>query len=243
MIPRNIGNAKRTVRISRCALSIALSVAIACWLVPVTARAGGWETIRTEDGIIVSRQDVPGSPFTALRGEGDVDAPLLTVASVLADVPHSKDWIDHVVESRILRNVSATEYIVYTHIGTPPTMTDRDTVVDAMVSVDAPSRTFTVTFHSVTDPSAPKTNYIRANVRESRWVLTQSADGRKTHVVAEIHTDPKGSIAPWLINLFQKNWGYNTLSSLRRRLASGNVAIYTPLHQYLESLGFPLAPR
>jgi hypothetical protein len=29
-------------------------------------------------------------------------------------------------------------------------------------------------------------------------------------VVAELHADPKGAVAAWLVNLFQKNWDYNT---------------------------------
>jgi hypothetical protein len=236
---KDIRTRGRTARIHRGALSLA--AALACCVVAVIARAeSGWETIRVEDGIVVSRQDVPGSPFVALRGEGDINAPLVSVASVLVDVPHQKDWMDDVVEARILRQVSATEYIVYSHLGTPPTMSDRDVVVDATLTVDAPKRTVTVSMHSVTDPSAPKTDYIRADLRESRFVLSPSADGKRTHLVVEMHADPKGSIAAWIVNLFQKNWGYNTISNLRRRITNPSLEINAPLRQYLEFSGFPL---
>jgi hypothetical protein len=146
---------------ARSTISFSLCAALACCVVAGTARAdGGWETFRDKDGIASSRQDVPGSPFVGFRGEGDVDAPLLMVASVLADVPHNKDWMDDVVESRILRSVSLTEYILYTHIGGSTTMSDSDVVADAKLTVDAPHGTYTVTMHSVNDLSAPKTDRI-----------------------------------------------------------------------------------
>ena len=207
----------------------------------VSARAdaaSGWETLRNQDGITVSRRDVPGSPFVALRGEGDVDAPLLTVGSVLVDVARDHEWIDDIVEAHVLRRVSETEYVVYSHLGTPPTMSDRDFVVDVRISADAPSRTIAVRMHSVDDPAAPKTDYVRADLEESSFVLTANADGTKTHVVAEMHADPRGSIAAWIVNLFQKNWGYNTIANLRKQLRKPGIGVSAPLQSLLASRGF-----
>src|SRR5262249_36162634 len=56
----------------------------------VSADDGGWERLRTKDGIVVSRKEIAGRPFVAFRGEGDVDAPIRAVADVLVDVPHEK---------------------------------------------------------------------------------------------------------------------------------------------------------
>lgn len=207
----------------------------------LSARAdagNAWETLRTQDGITVSRRDVPGSPFVALRGEGDVDAPLLTVGSVLVDVPRDHEWIDDIVEARVLHRVSETEYVVYSHLGTPPTMSDRDFVVDVTISADAPSRSMIVRMHSVDDPAAPRTDYVRADLEDSSFVLVASADGTKTHVVAEMHADPKGGIAAWIVNLFQKNWGYNTIANLRKQLRKPGIGVNGQLQALLVSRGF-----
>ena len=51
-----------------------------------------------------------------------IDAPLLLVGSVLVDITRDKEWVDSVEEARILRTVSETEYVTYTHVGTPITM-------------------------------------------------------------------------------------------------------------------------
>jgi hypothetical protein len=207
-------------------------------LLPTLSWAGdsaGWEPIRSEAGIQVSRKVVPGSPFVAFRGEGDVDAPLLAVADVLVDVPHESQWMDSVREARILRKVSDTEYILYSHLGTPPTMTDRDFVTDVHVGIDPSKRGLTVEMHSVDDASAPHTDYVRALLTESSFTLRASPDGKTTHVVAEIHCDPRGSIASWAVNFFQRSWGYNTLQSLRRQVARGQAPVHPLLKDALAS--------
>jgi hypothetical protein len=201
--------------------------------------SGGWETIRQEDGIVVARKEVAGSPFVAFRGEGDVQAPLLRVGSVLVDVPRDHEWIDGIVEARVLRRVSETEYVLYSHLGTPPTMSDRDFVTDVTIAVDPAARTLVVRMRSVEDPAAPATGYVRGDIEESAFVLTQSPDGATTHVVAEIHCDPKGSVAAWMVNLFQKGWGYNTISHLRTQLRKPDIAIHPALQKLLGDRGFP----
>ena len=169
---------------------------------------GSWERVRTEDGIVVSRKEIPGSPFVAFRGEGDVDAPILTVGNVLVDVPHEKDWIDSVVEAKVLRKVSETEYIMYSHLGMPAPLSDRDLVTDVTLTLDAQARTLTVRMRSVTDPSAPQTGYVRANLEDSVFVLASIDGGKRTHVTAEIHCDPRGSVPAWIVNVFPEGaWG------------------------------------
>src|SRR5882672_10163147 len=133
------------------AVVFALLFAVALSLAPSAARAaaGAWERIRSEDGILVYKKDVPGSSFVAFRGEGDVDGELLRVGSVIVDVPRDKEWLDSVVEARILRKVSDTEYIMYSHLGTPIGMSDRDFVTDVTIEADPAAQTVTFRMRSV----------------------------------------------------------------------------------------------
>ena len=212
-----------------------LTLAVVSGLVlPSNASAdnGGWEQVRVKDGIVVSRKEIAGSPFVAFRGEGDVDAPILSVADVLVDVPHEKDWIDSVADARVVRKVSATEYIVYSHVSTPPPMTDRDFVTDTTLAAVGATKRFAIHMRSVEDPSAPAGKYVRAELKDSSFVLTSIDGGKRTHVVAEIHCDPKGAIPGFIVNQFQKGWGYSTISSLRAQVTK-NVA---PVNAQLKSL-------
>jgi NAD(P)-dependent dehydrogenase (short-subunit alcohol dehydrogenase family) len=196
--------------------------------VPGTSRADDsgprWETVRSEDGIIVSRKEIPGSSFIAFRGEGDVNAPIGRVGSVLVDVAREKEWVDSVVEARTLRKVSETEYIVYSHASTPPPLSDRDFVADVTLSVDPARKAVVIRMHSVDDATAPRTSYVRGDLEDSSFTMTSIEGGAKTHVVAEIHCDPRGSVPSFMVNFFQKNWGYKTLTSLRKQVAKADVA-------------------
>jgi hypothetical protein len=222
--------------------AVAAALAFQTFALPLPAFADAitptWETLRTEDGIQVARRVVPGSPFVAFRGEGDVDAPLLLVGSVLVDIDRDHEWIDSVAEARVLRQVSRTEYVTYSHVATPPTMSDRDFVMDVTIEPDAAKRTLVVRMHSVDDPSAPKTGYVRGNMKESTFTLTSIDGGKRTHVVAEVHCDPKGSIASWIVNLFQKSWGYNTIHALRAQLTKKDISVHPLLSAVLEEKGF-----
>jgi START domain-containing protein len=218
------------------AVVFALLLTLVAWLAPSAARAaaGAWERIRSEDGILVYKKDVPGSSFVAFRGEGDVDGDLLRVGSVIVDVPREKEWLDSVVEARILRRVSDSEYIMYSHLGTPVPLSDRDFVNDVTIQVDPASQTVTFRMRSVDDPAAPKTSYVRASLIDSSFTISPAADGKKTHVVAEIHCDPKGAIPSFVVNMFQRGWGYNTIQNLRRQVAKSQVATHPLLKAALE---------
>jgi START domain len=211
-------------------------------LVPTNADAdepgGGWVHTKVKNGIVVSRMDVDGSPFRAFRGEGDIDAPILLVGSVLVDVARGPEWIDSIVDAKIVRQVNESEYITYSHAGTPITMSDRDFVVDVKLSVRPAVKTLAIQMHSVSDPAAPATHFIRGELQTSSFVLTSIDGGRRTHVVAEVHCDPKGSIAAWLVNDFQNNWGYKTLSNLRAQVQKPSVAVHPRLKAVLIENGF-----
>jgi len=223
-------------------LMFVLAAALLCTIPNARASAeddeSGWVRMRTENGIIVSRKEVAGSPFMAFRGEGDVDEPLLLEGSVLVDIARDREWIDSLVESKLLRTISETEYITYSHVGTPITMSDRDFVTDVTLAVQPVSKELDIQMHSVNDASAPSTHYVRGELTRSSFTLTSIDGGSRTHVVAEIHCDPKGSIAAWIVNKFQNNWGYNTIKSLRSQVRKPDVAVHPRLKAVLTEKGF-----
>src|SRR6185503_574679 len=111
-----------------------------------------WEKIGDDDGIVVYRREVPGSPIIAFKGEGVINASILRVASILVDSTRATEWVESLAEARTLRHVSETEYIEYDHVGTPFVMKDRDFVIDCKLDLDAAAKKAALRFHSVTDP-------------------------------------------------------------------------------------------
>jgi hypothetical protein len=181
---------------------------------------------------------VPGSPLIAVKGEGIVDASIIRVASVLVDSTRATEWIDRVVESRVIRQVSETETVHYDHIGTPIVMKDRDFVTRSKLEFDSASKRVIINMKSTTDPLAPPTDYVRGEIMQSYFILTSIEHGTKTHVSVEVHADPKGSIAKWIVNMFQKSWPHNTISRLRAQVAKPDIKEHLRLKAELTARGY-----
>jgi hypothetical protein len=205
---------------------------------PPRPPVAAWEKIGDSDGIIAYRREVPGSPLIAVKGEGTIDASIVRVASVLVDTTRATEWIDRLVHSRVIRQISETETVHYDHIGTPIVMKDRDFVTRTKLDFDNASKRVILRMHSVADPLAPPTDYVRGEIMESYFVMTSIEHGKKTHIAVEVHADPKGSIAKWIVNMFQKSWPHNTISRLRAQVAKPDIKDHPRLKAELTQAGY-----
>jgi hypothetical protein len=195
------------------------------------ARAPQWEQFDQEDGIRMYRRDVPGSDVVALRGDGFVAAPITRVASVFLDRKRSTEWIDRLAKAKVIRRISDTEQVEWDHIKTPTPLKDRDFVVKTRITTDPAKKQVIFTYQSVTDPLAPETSdYVRGTFHNGKFELTmgtrKNADGtvtKGTIVSAEVEVDPRGSVPKFIVNMVQKSWPYQTLTSLRKQVAKPDI--------------------
>jgi hypothetical protein len=56
--------------------------------------------------------------------------------------------------------------------------------------------------------------------------------------LAEVLADPKGSVAKWIVNLFQKSWPRKTIASLRRQVAKKDIVDQPRLKELLAQKGY-----
>ena len=230
---------------------IAASLLFACALAGVVqadqpAAAPKWEQFDEEDGIKMYRHDVSGSSIVALRGEGFVAAPISRVASVLIDRKRSIEWIDRLVKTKLIRQISDTESIEWDHIKTPTPLKDRDFVFKSSISTDPAKKKVTFSYYSVTDPLAPETDdYVRGSFKRGKFELTMATrtnkDGTKTRgtiVNAEVEVDPRGSVPKFIVNMVQKSWPHQTLTALRKQVAKPDIKDDTRVVERLTREGF-----
>ncbi len=190
-----------------------------------------WELFDEEDGVKCYRRDVAGTNVVALRGEGFVQAPIQRVASVIIDRKRSPEWIDRLVRTKVLRELSETESINWNHIKTPTPLKDRDFVFKTTLSTDPANKKVLIKYHSVTDKLAPETDhYVRGHFQAGKFELTAvertGKDGKKvkgTLVVAEVLVDPRGSVPTFIVNMVQKSWPHKTLTALRKQVAKPDI--------------------
>jgi hypothetical protein len=196
-----------------------------------TPSAPKWEQFDEQEGIRMFRREVPGSSIVALRGDGFIEAPIARVASVLADRDRSVEWIDRLVRTKVLRQLSDTESINWNHIKTPTPLKDRDFVFKTAISTDPAAKKVVFSYHSVKDSLAPETDdYVRGSFQSGKFELTVATrtnkDGTKTRgtlVVAEVLVDPAGSVPTFIVNMVQKSWPYKTLAALRKQVAKPDI--------------------
>ena len=218
--------------------TIMFAVSVAPLALFAGAPGDKWELVGSKDDIVTYRREVAGSPLIAIRGEGVVDSSILHVASVLLDTARLPQWMDRLAEARRIRNVGVRHYVEYDRASTPFPLTDRDFVVETWVEIDAAKKQLLLKAHSVADASAPVTGLVRGEVISSLFTLIPLDQGRRTRVVAEVHTDPKGSLPKWLVNLVQKSWAHTTLMGLRAQVGKANAPDDSELKAALEKAGF-----
>ncbi len=189
-----------------------------------TLDEGGWERISNSDGIEVSRKTVPNSALFAFKGEADIDAPMSKVLSVIRDTSRAKEWVDRVNEIRLVKQITPNERLEYYHIEIPWPLKDRDFVYISKIEVDKVAKKIIFSIRSVEEPSLPpNSKNVRGAIYNTTLTLTPVDGGKRTHAIGVAHTDPKGAVPSWIVNLIQKGWPENTIKNVRKQVKKPDI--------------------
>ena len=100
---------------------------------------------------------------------------------MLVDSDRAPEWVDSLTESKIIRQVGEKpETVHYDHIGTPFVLKDRDFVSDCKLEFDPARKNIILKISAVSDPLAPKTDYVRGELIHSSFALTSTDHGKRT---------------------------------------------------------------
>ena len=186
-----------------------------------------WNQCSDDNGLTTYWANVKGSQVIAFRGEGIVNAPMEKVASIIIDTTRGVEWINSLVLSKVVRNISDTEFIEYDHVGIPfpfdQVISDRDFVSDVNVIYDTRTGWMTVSYKPTTDPDAPLIKKYTRGIVDCEFKLVPMSIPDQTYVEARVFTDPKGSIAKWLVNFFQQGWPQDTFEGLRKQATKSDI--------------------
>jgi hypothetical protein len=218
-----------------------LSLAILALATPALAgKVGpdGWEQIADKDGVVVYRKSVPGSPLKSMKGVGVVDAPVATVALVLLDDARAPEWVDSLAESKVVRTLSAHDYIEYNHVDMPAICRDRDFVNHVVLSSDPARQVGIIKSDPTEDASVPPVPKRIRGTLASYYELKSIDGGKRTLLSIELHSDPKGWLPAWVVNLFQKDWARQTITALRKQVKKPDLKVPPEFATYLGELNF-----
>jgi hypothetical protein len=204
-----------------------------------------WQKSCNTAGLTIYWSKVDGSQVIAFKGEGIVEAPVEKVASIIIDTTRATEWIDSLVASKVVRNVSPTEFIEYDHVGIPfpfdTLMSDRDFVSHVYLASDPLSRRVTVSYMPTEDDQAPVLKKYTRGTMVCVFKMVPMSMPDETYVEAEIHCDPKGAVPKWLVNFFQEGWPQTTFETLRKQAGKLDIKVLPVVENLLDKQAVKLA--
>lgn len=181
--------------------------------------AHSWDEIDRYDQIVMYRKKIPNSSLLAYRSVGVIDAPLGKLVTVIMDTPRKHEWMPRIKLAEVLRELSPTERIEYVHFKTPWPLKDRDVVYKIKMNRMPNKNEVEIGVTSVEDSLRPAyPNKVRAQLISGTFILRPTENGLKTEVEAEVHTNPRGIIPIWIVNIYQKKIPRESLEGLMKQV-------------------------
>ena|SRR3990167_1974024 len=174
-----------------------------------------WRLVKDQAGIQVYLSEVPGSRFQAYRGVVRLKTDMSTLLALQEDVSGSCAWIHACREQRLLKHEDGQSWI-YSRFAMPWPVRPRDAVLRVVTRRGADG-SITRIFSGVADYLPEQKGWVRVSKVEGRWAFIPQAAG-EVEVVYQVHSEPGGSVPPWLAASFVLDAPYNTLEALRRRV-------------------------
>jgi hypothetical protein len=193
----------------------------------------GWEQISNKDGVQVFRRSVPGSPLKSMKGIGTVAAPPETVALVLLDDDRAPQWVDSLAESKVVKVNSPYDYVEYNHVAMPAFIHDREFVTHVTMGVKRDIKTAFIKSEPGDDSAVARRPKIIRGSLSGYYELKAIDGGKHTLLTIELHSDPKGWIPAWVVNLFQKDWARETIAGIRKQVQKTDLKPPAPFVQFL----------
>lgn len=174
-----------------------------------------WKFESSHDGITIYSHEHPKG-LVEIRAQMFTPTTYSAFLTLLEDSDNIPNWIDNASHSRVIKQISAKENIVYTQFSAPWPAQDRDMVTYSKYWVDDLGLTLKIR-------DAPKTafkeqnGYLRIHSVDATWTLHKLTNGN-TLIEYKAFADPGGLLPNWLVNKLSKESARATFSKLREQL-------------------------
>lgn len=190
-----------------------------------------WQLVRfdTKRNIKTWVRQEDGKTFRTFKVQAELEGSMEAVARLMLDFPGYEKWYWQVLESRLLKQVSPVEYVVYVVHRAPTGLPDRDVVLRGTVTPQTRSQRV-MTLRIVADPdylpAKPPRVRMPAQEMTSRF---QPLENGKVLLETEGYVDPGGKVPVWAANFVQRQAPYAIMVAMERRLQSGDYDKGKPL--------------
>lgn len=157
-----------------------------------------------------------GKRYRSFKVEANLDTSVEALARVLLDFENYTRWFWKTRESKLIRQNSATEYLVYMIHDAPYGLPDRDTVIKGTLEPQAKNKPY-VTLHVTAIPDAlPAKPPLVRMVAEEMTIKFTPTSNNKVEMTTEGYFDPGGVVPAWAANFVQRSAPYAVIVALQR---------------------------
>jgi len=197
--------------------SLLFSCLLFTFLLPIstaTAQENKWKLQSETDGLKVYLRDFPNSNVKEVKIETVFDHSLSTIISVLKDIPAYPDWIYKCEGSSRLEASTQNSSLYYCEIDFPWPMSNRDFIARSKLRQDPATKRVYIDVKGIPDHVPPKDDIVRIEDLGIHYEFIPLKDGQ-VKMIYRLHSDPAGSIPPWLVNMVIENGPMNTVRGMR----------------------------
>jgi hypothetical protein len=190
---------------------------------PMTDR---WQLVRDDRlrNIRTYARLEPGKRFRSFKVEAVLPASAETLARLMLDFDSYPRWYWSVRESRLLKQVSATEYYLYLVHNAPYGMPDRDVILHAVVEPPQPDKPYVLLrVRAVPDYLPPQPPLVRMPAEDMTIRFTPLPEGQ-VRLESEGYADPGGKVPSWAANFVQRSAPYSIILNIQRILEKEEFA-------------------
>lgn len=186
------------------------------------AKANEWHLVKSDNVHHIKAYDrrEDGKRLHSYRLEAVLDAPVEQVTRVHMDIGDYPRWYWQVVEAKIVRQTSPTEFVYYIKHRAPVTLPDRDSYVKVDIEPYSPKHPY-VQFKTTAVPEFGPTKPPLVRMISENITMKWTPLGKdKTQLEAEGTIDIGGDVPNWAINALQRQAPYTTILGLQRYLGT-----------------------
>lgn len=191
--------------------------------IPMTAE---WQLVkddRTRSIRTFARLET-GKRFRSFKVEAVIPASAETLARLMLDFSSYTRWYWSVRESRLLKQVSPTEYFLYLIHNAPYGMPDRDVILHAVVEPPNTGQPYVLLrVNAVPDYMPLQPPLVRMPAEDMTIRFTPLPEN-KVRIESEGYVDPGGKVPSWASNFVQRSAPYSIIVNIQRMVEKEEYA-------------------
>lgn len=157
-----------------------------------------------------------GKRYRSFKIEATLEASTEALARVLLDFDNYTRWFWKTRESKLLRQESPTEFLIYMVHDAPYGLPDRDTVLRANVEPQAKNKPFLTLRVTAVPDALPANPPLVRMIAEDMMIRFMPIGNNRIEMTTEGYFDPGGVVPAWAANFVQKSAPYTVVVALQR---------------------------